>query len=111
MCDMYAVCVRCGDVCLCGVAVCGVQSLEQRSQRGGSEGTGVVSGRSDGSADAEVRGMSAMGAGCGWSAWCVRDGLHGVWERWEYERGCVGWACVLCGFCVCVWTGRDVVGV
>ena len=20
-----------------------------------------------------------------------------VWERWEYERGCVGWACVLCG--------------
>ena len=77
--------------------MCGVQASWQRSRRGGSEGTGVVSGRSDGSADAEVRGMSAMGAGCGWSAWCVRDGLHGVWERWEYERGCVGWACVLCG--------------
>ena len=71
-------------MCLCGVAVCGVQASLQRSRRGGSEGTGVVSGRSDGSADTGVRAMTAMSVDvggvlsvCMLCARCVR------WERWE----------------------------
>ncbi len=94
MCVCYVcyVCVvwRCASVwCgVCGVWVCGAQSFRQRSRRGGSEGTGVVSGRSDGSADTEVRGMSAMSVACVWSAWCV----HGVCMvcAWYMHGVCMG---------------------
>ena len=55
-----------------------MQSWIQPSRCGGSEGTGVVSGRSDGSADTEVRGMSVMGAGCVWSAMVCAWSVHGV---------------------------------
>ena len=80
-CDKCAVCVRCGGVC-------GVQSSRQPSRRGGSEGTSVVSGRSDASADTEVRGMSAMSVACVWSAWCV----HGVCMvcAWYMHGVCMG---------------------
>jgi hypothetical protein len=58
--------VTCGCVVWSyGVVCCGMQSWRQPSRRGGSEGTGVVSGRSDGSADTEVRGMSAMSVDVG----------------------------------------------
>ena len=78
---------------------CGVQSWIQPSRCGGSEGTGVVSGRSDGSADTGVREMSAMGVVCACGVCMVC--MVCAWERWEYERVC---GVRVCGFCVC---GRD----
>ncbi len=73
--------------------MCGVQSWRQRSRRGGSEGTGVVSGRSDGSTDTGVRGMSAMGAGC---VCGVHGGVHGVCGSVGSMRGCVWGGHVCC---------------